>query len=185
MLIANNEMSWFDWTAVARDSDIFEFFRKTIAFTRRFPVLQHRKFFLGADLDDDQVADLTWFAPDLGQPRWNDADMRTVCYQLDASEDRSQLGVERLFFILNAHFHPQWVNLPPLESGLTWHRAIDTSLPSAEDFAEPGREIPLQPADHYIANPRSTVILLAQRSRMARRAGVVELAEGDVLNPSV
>jgi isoamylase len=92
--------------------------------------------------------------------------MRTVCYQLDASEDRSQLGVERLFFILNAHFDPQWVKLPPLESGLTWHRAIDTSLPSAEDFAEPSREVPLELADHYIANPRTTVILLAQGSRV-------------------
>ena len=177
----DNEISWFDWTAVARNSDIFEFFRKTIAFTRRFPVLQQRKFFLGADLDDDQVADLTWFAPDLGHPRWNDAGMQTLCYQLDASEDGSRLGVSRLFFILNAHFDPQWVKLPPLESGRAWHRAIDTSLPTGEDFAESGRETLLDPADHYIANPRSTVVLLAQPSRLAR-SEVIELGEGEVLD---
>jgi hypothetical protein len=64
----------------------------------------------------------------------------------------------------------------PLESGLTWHRAIDTSLASAEDFAEPGREVPLELADHCIANPRTTVIVLAQGSRVERRPGVVELA---------
>jgi isoamylase len=178
----DNEISWFDWTGLSRHSGIFEFFRKAIALTRRFPILQHRKFFLGRDLDDDQVADLTWFAPDLGHPKWNDAGMRTVCYQLDASEDRSELGVKRLFFILNAHFDPQWVKLPLLEPGLGWYRAIDTSLPGAEDFAELGREIPLEPADHYIANPRTTVILLAQPSRVARRSGVIELAAGDILN---
>jgi isoamylase len=177
----DNEISWFDWTAVARNSDMFEFFRKTIAFTRRFPVLQHRKFFLGADLDDDQVADLTWFAPDLGHPRWNDASLQTLCYQLDAREDGSRLGVSRLFFILNAHFDPQWVKLPPLESGRAWHRAIDTSLPTGEDFAESGRETLLDPADHYIANPRSTVVLLAQPSRLAR-SEVIELGEEEVLN---
>jgi glycogen operon protein len=179
----DNEISWFDWTAAARNRDIFEFFRKAIAFTRRFPILQHRKFFLGADLDDDQVADLTWFAPDLGHPRWNDAGVRTLCYQLDASEDGSRLGVSRLFFVFNPHFDAQWVKLPPLESGRAWHRAIDTSLPTGEDFSDPGRETLLDPADHYIANPRSTVVLLAQPSSPAR-LGIVELREEEIVNRS-
>ena len=50
-------------------STFLDFFRKAIAFTRRFPILQQRKFFLGHDLDDDDVPDLTWFAPDLGRRR--------------------------------------------------------------------------------------------------------------------
>src|SRR6185503_16832942 len=147
----DTEINWFDWTLLERNAEIFDFFQKAIAFTRRFPVLQHRKFFLGADLDDDHIADLAWFAPDLGEPRWNDANGRTLCFQLDASEDGSALGVDRLFFILNAYYEPQWVTLPPLESGRAWHRAIDTSLAGKESFAEAGREIALEPPDHYIA----------------------------------
>jgi hypothetical protein len=54
-------------------------------------------------------------------------------------------------------------------------------LPTGEDFAESGRETPLDPADHYIANPRSTVVLLAQPSRLAR-SRVIELGEGEVLD---
>jgi glycogen operon protein len=158
----DNEISWFDWTAIDRNRDTFDFFCKAIAFTRRFPILQRRKFYLGMDLDDDQVPDLTWFAPDLGRPHWHDANARTLCYQLDASEDGSQLGVTRLFFILNADFEPRWVELPRLESSRAWHRAIDTSLAAGEDFAESGQEIVVNPPDHYIANPRSTVVLLAQ-----------------------
>jgi len=50
------------------------------------------------------VKDLTWFAPDSGRPKWDDASLRTLCYQLDASEDEADLGVERLCFILNSHF---------------------------------------------------------------------------------
>ncbi|HEY7318691.1 MAG TPA: hypothetical protein VIE89_14035 [Candidatus Binatia bacterium] len=46
-----------------------------------------------------------------------------------------------------------------------------TSLSAGEDFADPGREIPLDPSsDHYIANPRSTVVWLAQRTRLTRRS---------------
>ena len=158
----DNEVSWFDWTLLSRNTEIFDFFQKAIAFTRRFPALQNRKFFLGKDLDDDNVPDLTWFAPDLGNPQWQDANARTLCYQLDASEDGSQFGVDRLFFILNAHHEPQRVKLPPLESGRAWRRAIDTSIPGGESFADAGREILLDPPDHYIANPRSTVVLLGR-----------------------
>jgi isoamylase len=158
----DNEIGWFDWTAPQRNSDLVEFFRKAIAFTRRFPVLQQRKFFLGKDLDADGVPDLTWFAPDGGEPRWQDESARTLCYQLDSSEDGAHCDADRLFFILNADFEPKWVKLPPTRPSQRWYRAIDTSLPGGLDFADPGEEIPIDPPDHYIANPRTTVVLLAR-----------------------
>jgi len=167
----DNEIGWFDWTAAERNRDLTEFFRKAIAMTRRFPVLQRRKFFLGKDLDDDGVPDLTWYSPDLGSPNWQDPDARTVCVQLDASEDGTDFGVARLFFVFNAHYEPQRIKLPPLGADRAWHRAIDTSLPGGEDFLDPGREVRIDPADHYIANPRSTVVLLAQHPTPVRSPG--------------
>ena len=170
----DNEISWFDWTLASRNADVCDFFRKTIAFSRRFPVLDRRKFFVGTDLDDDGVADLTWFAPDLGRPDWQNPNARTLCYQMDSAEDGSDVGAKRLFFVLNANSESQWVNLPPLDSSLTWHRAIDTSLPSGEDFADTGKEILIDPPDHYIANARSVVVLLAQKPKpesVSREAG--------------
>jgi glycogen operon protein len=158
----DNEISWFDWTAVSRNAETFEFFRKAIALTRQYPALQHRKFFLGEDLDADRVPDLDWFAPDLGRPRWNDPDLRTLCYQLDASEEGPESTKVRLFFVLHAHFEPRGVKLPPLDPGQRWHRIIDTSLPAGQDLLEPGREVPLDPPDHYVANPRSTVVLVGR-----------------------
>ena len=107
------------------------------------------------------MPDLTWFAPDGGEPWWRDQNARTLCYQLDTSDDGARLDVDRLFFILNAHFEPQWVTAAAPGPSQRWYRAIDTSLPGGEDFAEPGEEIRLDPPDHYIANPRSTVVLLA------------------------
>jgi isoamylase len=157
----DNEISWFDWDDVSRNHDMVDFFKKAIAFARRFPVLQRRQFALGKDLDDDGVQDLTWFGPDDQNPRWNDPEARTLCVQLD-SDPRNGLEVKRLFFIFNAHYQRQWVKLPPLGPALAWHRAIDTSLPAGPDFASAGAEIPLNPSDVYIANPRSTVVLLAE-----------------------
>ena len=81
--------------------------------------------------------------------------------QLDASTERGELTGERLFIIYNADFKSQWVNLPLLDDGAKWRRAIDTSLAAGVDFAEDGKEIALNPRDHYIANARSTVVLVA------------------------
>jgi len=158
----DNEIGWFDWTVASQNGDLVDFFRKAIAFTRRFPVLQRRKFLLGKDLDADGIPDLAWYAPDGGEPRWQDENARTLCYQLDSSDDGARLDVDRLFFILNAHFESQWMKLPPPGPSQCWYRAIDTSLPSGVDFAEPGEEIPIDPPDHYIVNPRTTVVLLAR-----------------------
>jgi isoamylase len=158
----DNEIGWFDWTDAARHEDLVEFFRKAIMFTRRFPVLQRRQFFLGRDHDADGVLDLTWFGTDLRDPPWQDANARTLCYQLDADDDGSNTVVDRLFFIFNGDYQPQLVRLPRLETARRWCRAIDTSLLNGEDFSNPGDEVPLNPQDVYVVNPRSTVVLLAQ-----------------------
>jgi glycogen operon protein len=158
----DNEMSWFNWEAAANNEDLTEFFRKAIAFVRRFPVLQRRRFALGQDLDADGIPDLTWFGTDEANPRWSDAESRTLCVQLDPGAGDPG-GVQRLFFIYNGHYQTVPVRLPPLDRSLAWHRAIDTSLPAGEDFSDPGSEVRLNPPGSYVANSRSTVVLLARR----------------------
>jgi hypothetical protein len=45
---------------------------------------------------------------------------------------------------------------------MRWYRAIDTALAAGADFCAAGEEILLEPADHYLANPRSTVVLIGR-----------------------
>jgi hypothetical protein len=54
------------------------------------------------------------------------------------------------------------VDLPPPRDALRWARVVDTSLPAGEDLMDPGRELTIDPADHYIANPRTVVVLVAR-----------------------
>jgi pullulanase/glycogen debranching enzyme len=116
----------------------------------------------GADLDADQLPDLSWFGPDGGLPRWHDQEARTVCVLLDGGEGPSAEGDYLLFAILNAHFAPQWVQVPAPREGIRWARIIDTTLPAGDDLADPGHEALIDPPDHYLANPRSVVMLIAR-----------------------
>jgi glycogen operon protein len=158
----DNEISWFHWDDGKKNSEIFDFFKKAIAFEKKYPILQRRKFFLGKDLDADHIPDITWFGKDLGRPNWDDPELRTLCYQLDGGEERSELGHTSLFFILNADFHLQFIWLPGLRDGEKWHRVIDTSLKEGDDFLDTGREVLVDPSDRYLANPRSTVVLIGK-----------------------
>ena len=158
----DNEISWFHWDDLATNRDVFTFLRKAIAFTRRYTILQRRKFFLGADLDADQIPDLTWFGTEPGAPHWGEPELRVLSFQLDGGEEKSELGDYLLFLILNTDHRLQPVRLPPLREGSRWFRVIDTSLPTGSDFLDAGTEIPLDPTDVYLANPRSTVVLVGK-----------------------
>jgi glycogen operon protein len=157
----DNAISWFDWDEAARNADMTDFWRKAIQLTRRFPVLQRRKFPLAPDLHDDRLPALTWFGTDLGAPRWNDPDARTICVRLDGASAPSDAGDYLLFVIMNAAPDSQWVQLPAPRDGKRWRRVADTSLTAGDDVMDPGREVLIDPADHYIASARSTVILVA------------------------
>jgi pullulanase/glycogen debranching enzyme len=82
------------------------FFRKAIAFTRKYTILQRRKFFVGKDTDQDAnaVPDIQWFGEDLGPPRWDDPEARILCSLLDGSEEPSEAGPYFLFLALNGDY---------------------------------------------------------------------------------
>jgi len=113
-------------------------------------------------LDVDHIPDLSWFGKDLQKPSWDDPEQRTLCYQLDGGEEKSVLGDYHLFFILNGDSNLQPITLPQLACGKQWYRVIDTSFKSGEDFLVPGKEIRIDPSDHYLANPRSTIVLIGK-----------------------
>ena len=157
----DNELSWFDWREVERNRDFVDFARKAIAFSKRHPILHRRKFY-SSDLGSNDVPDIAWSGTDAHPSPWDDPEVRTVCYQLDGGEEASDLGDYRLYFILNADWRLQSAPLPQLAEGKHWYRVVDTSLEAGLDFAAPGKELLLDPAERYLANPRSSVVLIGR-----------------------
>ena len=157
----DNEISWFDWSFVEKNRDILEFVKKAIAFRSRCTILQGRKFLTGGDADSDGMPDITWFGTNLDRPGWDLPDARTIAYLLDGSEVESDLGEYLLFFIFNADYRMQRVQIPSVKPK-QWMRVVDTSLPAGSDFLDFGSEIPIEPTDSYLVNPRSTVVLTAR-----------------------
>jgi isoamylase len=158
----DNEISWFDWSLRSQNAAFFTFVKNMIAFTRRFSVLQRRDFFSGRDVNHDDRPDIKWYGFGLDEPRWGEPECRTIAYQLDGAEANEGAGDYLIFVILNASWNAHGVALPPPGGSRRWRRVVDTSLDAGSDFMAEGREVPLDPADHYVVAPRSTVVLLGQ-----------------------
>jgi isoamylase len=167
----DNEIAWFDWKRLDDNRATFEFVRKLIAFTERYPALRRRTFFSGKDENEDARPDIRWYGQNLDNPAWQDPECRTIAYQLDGYESDKVRGNYLLFVIFNADWTDKRVAVPDPGPSRRWRRVIDTSLPPGEDFADPGSEPLLAPQDAYVAKPRSTVVLLGDPAEVGQSSG--------------
>jgi glycogen operon protein len=156
----DNAISWFDWDQAERETEMTRFVSKLIAFKQRCDVMQQRSCAQAAG--GNELPDIGWYGTDLAPPHWDDPQARTLCLVLDGGDSSPTLGRYSVFMIFHAGVNLQPVRLPAAPTGTRWHRVVDTSLPNGEDIAAAVDEVALDPADQYLVNPRSTVVLLAR-----------------------
>lgn len=162
----DNELNWFDWTLTETNASLLRFFRLLIRFRMDHTILR-RGTFAPNGVDSLQPR-VDWHGVALYQPDWSQ-DSHTLAMHLHGRPNGAQ---EHIYLISNAHWEPHEFELP-VASGWRWVRAVDTSLESPDDIAEPGREQELTNARRYTAGPRSTVVLMGtphSDGRALRRA---------------
>jgi isoamylase len=150
----DNEISWFDWSLVAKHADLHRFVRLLMA-RRLLRDVEHerRRMSLNQLL---RQAKSTWHGVKLNQPDWS-LHSHSVAFT-------AEIRTEKLLFhlILNAYWEPLDFELPPSESGAKspWRRWIDTALESPYDIVE-WQNAPSFSGSTYRAEPRSVAVLFA------------------------
>jgi glycogen operon protein len=150
----DSEISWFDWTLLAKRADVLRF----------VTLLNARRVLRDAGAERQRVAlnqlirqaDLTWHGLRLHQPDWS--------YWSHSVAFTAKLPKEGVFFhvIINAYWEPLEFELPPVGNGARypWRRWIDTFLNSPHDIVDWERAPPV-PSQTYRTEPRSVVLLFA------------------------
>lgn len=149
----DNDISWFDWTEVARHADIHRFVK--LLLQRRTmrdvsPEMERRS------LNELLLnANKAWQGVKLNQPDWSDHS-----HTLALS---GEIRAENAFFhlILNAYWEQLTFELPLLD-GIrhSWRRWIDTTLDSPSDIVEWDAAESVS-GTVYSVGPRSVVVLIA------------------------
>ncbi len=159
----DNEISHFDWTLVEKNRDILEFVKKLIVFRKRHPHLRRKSFFIGQDLNLDNILDINWLGEYLDGPEWSNPNRRFLAFLIVGDELIGVPGSEKdsdILVILNAGGEGMRFSLPPSYPGLVYYRILDTSLPAGQDLLEDEGALPLSCQEYYSVAPNSSVILL-------------------------
>jgi glycogen operon protein len=150
----DNDLSWFDWSLTEKNADLLRFFQQMIAFRKAHAAVHRSRFFTG-ETNARGLADLTWHGCLLNAPGWNDPSSHILAYTLAGFGDDADLHV-----MLNMDSADLDFELP-IVPGRRWHRAVDTSLPSPGDIAEPGTEQVIS-GSSYRVNSHSAVVLISR-----------------------
>jgi glycogen operon protein len=137
----DNEISWVDWDAAAKHSDLIEFVATLSALRRAHPVLRRRRFFSGQTGDSgDGQRDIIWLTPsgdEMNGDDWNSgyAKALAVCVNGDAITEPGPRG-ERItdsdfVLMINAHSDAVRFSVPASigSPGTAWQVIVDTSSP--------------------------------------------------------
>jgi glycogen operon protein len=115
----DNEISWFDWTLLEKNRELYDFVRGLIAFRKRHRVLSWEQFY--------RVEDITWFNTDGHMPDWPNE------YAIGCHIHVGRDGEPGLCLLFNSGSHSASFPLPTLGYGQVWAKAIDTAEPPGRD----------------------------------------------------
>jgi isoamylase len=135
----DNEISWLDWEAAAKHTDLIEFVAALSALRKAHPVFRRRRFFSGlAGGSQDGQRDLVWLTPsgtEMTGEHWNSGYARSLAVYVngDAITEPDPRG-ERItdsdfLLMLNAHHDPVTFTVPG-DGGVatvTWHVVVNTA----------------------------------------------------------
>jgi len=146
----DNATSWMDWSLLDANKEVLRFFQRMTAFRKAHSTLSRPAFYGGTT--PGGRADITWHGTELGRPGFTDPESRVLACTIAGTAEIPDLHVMmNMFWETLAFETPQ---SPPR----IWYRAIDTSLPSPEDFLNQGVRTKVTETS-YSVGARSIVVL--------------------------
>jgi isoamylase len=152
----DNELSWFDWRLIEKNSDMLRFVKELIALRRRHPNLNRSEFLTGEAVAGRGLPDVAWHGYRLQEPLWFDPNAQCLAYTLAGLSDQE----EDLHVILNMSEQTVEALLPEVD-GRKWHRVLDTSLAAPDDIVPRARQIAYENFSYPIS--RRTVAVFEAR----------------------
>ena len=151
----DNELTWFDWNAAAKNTDLVDFTARLCRLREQHPVFRRRQFFHGTPAPDTTRDDLDWYRPD-GIPMtpqdWNDSFARAVTMALSGATGDPTRPDDPFMLMLNSWWEPLEFTVPDPLRDLGWRVEIDTEHPDAA-----GREV--DPSAPVTLTGRSLLLL--------------------------
>ena len=151
----DNEISWFDWDLLEKNSGLYRFVSLLIKFrTKRGLSEDYPNLSLMEFLQNER--NVEWHGVRLGKPDWTPTSHSLACTSTSKADESV------LYFVCNAYSNDMDFELPDPQNFKRneWVRIVDTSLSSPEDIVllEDAKKVEEQ---KYSVKARSIVLLTA------------------------
>ncbi|MCL2528262.1 MAG: glycogen debranching protein GlgX [Defluviitaleaceae bacterium] len=161
----DNEISWYDWSLLDKNKNLFNFVKEMIAFRLRHPGFMRPEFYTGRGGNYKAIPDITWYSDKGVGIDWDHIGYTFALYingrQADVLRDRD---VSDFYVMFNPSLDMVHFSIPPANDLKRWFRAVDTSLNYPEDILPDGSEKPLKFPYKYKVKARSMVILISKNA---------------------
>ncbi len=153
----DNVLTWMDWDALEKESELLRFFSKLIAFRQSHPVLRSDRFFEHRDYVGSGKPDIAFHGTRVGQPDFGGV---SRCLAFLLCGKHASPRDNDIYVAVNAYWDALPFQVPPAPEGTSWRVAINTSMPSPYDIFD-GEGGPLVDSAEVIVGGRSIVVLIA------------------------
>lgn len=167
----DNEISWFDWDLVKKNSHMRRFVQEMIRFRKRMRPLKKQSFYTGKPDFDHEHPDIVWYGAEGHEPVWHGTDLALAalvngcCYSgcNGTTDDHIRNEVLDFFIMFNANLEPRTFAIPQAPNKGSWKIAIDSQQPSPKDIYFEGEEPPILPGVRsFLLASRSLAVLIAR-----------------------
>jgi glycogen operon protein len=146
----DNKISWLDWNNLEENKDVFEFFKRIIAFRKEHPVMRRKDFYTG--MNSSGYPELSFH----GKKSWKlDAPFHTFGFMYaETVKDHNSDYDCFIYCGINTHWEERSLELPIIPKGMKWYREVYTFDDNLEEEQIDGGSIVLA--------PRSLMLLTAK-----------------------
>ena len=126
----DDELTWFDWSAVAANADLVEFTARLCGLRERHPVFRRRQFFRGTPAPETGRDDLDWYRPDgqlMTADDWGAPFARSVMIALSGATGDDTRPDDPFLILLNAWWDPLDFTIPEPLRPVAWQVEVDTN----------------------------------------------------------
>jgi len=152
----DNEISWFDWNLVDRNSEILEFVKGVIRFRLKHSVLRRDYHFYQKDILNSGYSDISFHGTKAFQPDFSDGS-RVFAFMLCGKH--AKIEDDYIYVAMNMHTESLLFELPKLKNR-DWYMVINTDLCYGEDIVDTALEKNLIKDREVLVSDRAIVVFV-------------------------
>ncbi|MCL2443514.1 MAG: glycogen debranching enzyme, partial [Treponema sp.] len=161
----DNELSWYDWSLLEKNKDMYRFVKEMIAFRLRHPGFMRPEFYTGRGGTYKAIPDISWFDEEGNVTDWDNVEHYLAFRLLGSkSETLADRDDNDFYIMFNSSIDPVTFVLAEPPHKKQWFRAVDTGLISPNEILQPGKEEQLASQRSYSVKARSIVILISKEN---------------------